>query len=145
MVSLDEKYKDATKEEKMKASGEIIKKMAEKDSEIDKKRNDDRANGIYFSDDPNDVYSKIKSFGDIDTEKTKFIEFLKDKPYETEIPEEYLKEEAKKFKKVGTIKVDRETDEIIEFKPKTLKERDEAGLKSIINIFKEGNKEENKE
>ena len=145
MVSLDEKYKDATKEEKMKASGEIIKKMAEKDSEIDKKRNDDRANGIYFSDDPNDVYSKIKSFGDIDTEKTKFIEFLKDKPYETEMPEEYLEEEGKKLKKVGTIKVDRETDEIIEFKPKTLKERDEAGLKSIINIFKEGNKEENKE
>ena len=108
MVSLDEKYKDATKEEKMKVSGEIIKKMTEKDSETDKKRNADRVKDIYFSDDPNDEYSKIKSFGDIDTEKTKFIEFLKDKP-------------------------------------KTLKERDETGLKSIINIFKEGNKEENKE
>ena len=108
MVSLDEKYKDATNEEKMKVSGEIIKKMAEKDSETDKKRNADRAKDIYFSDDPNDEYSKIKSFKDIDTEKTKFIEFLKDKP-------------------------------------KTLKERDEAGLKSIINIFKEGDKEENKE
>ncbi len=81
MVSLDEKYKDATKEEKMKASGEIIKKMAEKDSETDKKRNADRVKDIYFSDDPNDEYSKIKSFKDIDTKKIEFVEFLKDKPF----------------------------------------------------------------
>lgn len=81
MVSLDEKYKDTTKEEKAEASREIIKKMAKEDSEIIKNRNEDRTKEYYFHGDPNDEYSKIKSFSDVNTGKTEFVEFLEDKPY----------------------------------------------------------------
>lgn len=81
MVSLDEKYKNSTKEEKAEASREIIKKMAKEDSEIIKNRNEDRTQEYYFHGDPNDEYSKIKSFSDVNTGKTEFVEFLEDKPY----------------------------------------------------------------
>ena len=70
IVSLDEKYKDASKEEKEEVSREIIQKDAKIDTDIIKERNKDRAKDEYYKGDPNDEYSKIKSVGDVYAEKT---------------------------------------------------------------------------
>jgi hypothetical protein len=118
IVSLDEKYKDASKEEKEEVSREIIQKDAKIDTDIIKERNKDRAKDEYYKGDPNDEYSKIKSFGDVDVEKTEFIDSLKDKQYISKMPKEYLKELSNNsLIKIGTFKIDRKTDEIIDFKP----------------------------
>jgi len=115
IVSLDEKYKDASKEEKEEVSREIIQKDAKIDTDIIKERNKDRTKDEYYKGDPNDEYSKIKSFGDVDVEKTEFVDFLKDEPVISKNAKEFLTKNGMKY--IGQMKIDRKTDEIIDFKP----------------------------
>lgn len=114
IVSLDEKYKDASKEEKEEVSREIIKKDAKIDTDIIKERNKDRTKDEYYKGDPNDEYSKIKSFGDVDVEKTEFVDFLKDEPVISKNAKEFLAKNGMKY--IGQMKIDRKTGEMIEFK-----------------------------
>lgn len=69
-------------DETFEKTKDIIKEDARVDSKIIKERIEDRTKEEYYNGDPNDEYSKIKSFGDVDVEKTEFVDFLKDKPYD---------------------------------------------------------------
>ena len=114
-------YKDEI--EKKETTRRIIQKMANEDSEIIKERYNDRTKNEYYHNDPNDEYSKIKSLGGIDTSKTEFVEFLKDKPYMPAISKEFLEKNG--MKHVGTMKVETESGKIIEFKPNKDNEKSE--------------------
>ena len=122
-VSIDEKYKDASKEEKEEVSREIIQKDAKIDTDIIKERSKDRTKDEYYKGDPNDEYSKIKSFGDVDVEKTEFVDFLKDEPVISKNAKEFLAKNGMKY--IGQMKIDRKTDEIIDFKPNDNNKNDE--------------------
>jgi len=93
----------------------LIDNYTTKMSAVEKERFADRVRDKYFKLDPNDEYSKIKSLGSIDTSKTEFVEFLKDKPYMPAISKEFLEKNG--MKHVGTMKVETESGKIIEFKP----------------------------
>ncbi len=122
-TELDEKYRNASKEEKEEVSREIIQKDAKIDTDIIKERNKDRTKDEYYKGDPNDEYSKIKSFGDVNVEKTEFVDFLKDKPVIPKNVKEFLVKNGMKY--IGQMKIDRKTDEIIDFKPNDNNKNDE--------------------
>lgn len=110
-------------EEEIESIKNAIKNDAKKDSDIIKERNEDRTQERYFHGDPNDEYSKIKSFGDVDVEKTEFVDFLKDKPVIPKNAKEFLTKNGMKY--IGQMKIDRKTDEIIDFKPNDNNKSDE--------------------
>lgn len=101
----------------------LIDDYTTKMSAIEKERFAERVRDKYFKLDPNDEYSKIKSLGSIDTSKTEFVEFLKDKPYMSVISKEFLEENG--MKHVGTMKVETESGKIVEFKPNKDNEKSE--------------------
>ena len=101
----------------------LIDNYTTKMSAVEKERFADRVRDKYFKLDPNDEYSKIKSLGSIDTSKTEFVEFLKDKPYIPAISKEFLEKNG--MKHVGTMKVEKESGKIIEFKPNKENEKSE--------------------
>ena len=67
--------------------------------------------------------SKIKSFGDVNTDKIEFVDFLKDAPVMPKNAKEFLVKNGMKY--VGQMKIDRKTDEIIDFKPNDNNKNDE--------------------
>lgn len=101
----------------------LIDNYTTKMSAVEKERFADRVRDKYFKLDPNDEYSKIKSLGSIDTSKTEFVDFLRDKCCQPTISKEFLEENG--MKHVGTMKVEKESGKIIEFKPNKENEKSE--------------------
>jgi hypothetical protein len=101
----------------------LIDDVIEEDSKILKERLKDRGQEIYHTSEPNDSASKIKKVSDIYDSKLEPVT-ENDKKYDSEkvSDEAFWEKEFEKLKKVGTMKVDRKTDEIVSFEPTEEKE-----------------------
>ena len=136
---LSQDYDFSKRETISQRAKRLIDDVIEEDTKVLKERQKDRDQDIYHRLEPNDKFSEIKKVSEA---------------YDA-ADEDFINEELKKIKKVGTMKVDRKTDKIVSFEPveekeqsknaTSLKEKDTVRLKPIFDAFKEGDKEEKKE
>ena len=136
---LSQDYDFSKRETISQRAKRLIDDVIEEDTKVLKERQKDRDQDIYHRLEPNDKFSEIKKVSEA---------------YDA-ADEDFINEELKKNKKVGTMKVDRKTDKIVSFEPveekeqsknaTSLKEKDTVRLKPIFDAFKEGDKEEKKE
>jgi len=96
-------------------SKKLIDDYTTKMSDIEKERFLDRAKNNYFKLDPNDAFSKIKTLNDLNNLDANYSSLSSDEPKMKPIYDEAAN--AVGLKKVGTMKIDRKTDKIIEFTP----------------------------
>jgi hypothetical protein len=117
----------------------LINDVIEEDSKYLKERIKDRDKDIYHKHEPNDKLSEIKKVSDVYDSNVEFVT-ENDKKYDSEkvLDEAFWKKEFEKFKKNGTMKVDRKTDKIISFEPKEYEEEEKkpSTVKELLEKVK---------
>ena len=98
---LSQDYDISKRETISQRAKRLINDVIEEDTKVLKERQKDRDKDIYHKSEPDDKFSKIKKVSEA---------------YDV-ADEDFINEELKKVKKVGTMKVDRKTDKIVSFEP----------------------------